>query len=136
MTGVMTEGYQSWVERVASGRENKVLAETETVQTAPPMPVNPIEFLRIERDRYTGEVGKRDGDYVFHFFPKEIDSQVFGNLMGDAFLETFHNSERIEEAWSDELQSWAVRARGYADNPLADELALLVFDLLDKKLGS
>jgi hypothetical protein len=136
MNDTMSEGYQSWVERVAADRPNKPLEAEETVSTPPDVPVAPMQFVRVERKGYVGEVGKKGGDYIFHFFPKDNQnwSPDFGDKLGDAFLEVFRNPDRVEASWADELNSWAVRARGYADNPLADELAVKVFDVLDRRL--
>lgn len=135
-----------------------------------------IEYARVERQRYVAEVGKRDGNYVFHFWPRTEDLlPAFGDKLGDAMISTFKYPERIsakhDEVWrcyqgekgttttSTEplcrfwgtredfengacpncgsqnvgisMSSWAVKVTGYADNPLADELATSVFDRLD-----
>lgn len=134
-----------------------------------------IEYARVEREKYVGEVGKRDGNYVYHFWPRTVElTQGFSDKLGDAFIEVFKYPERIA-AKHDEVvrcfegeqgaqpgdilcrfwgkpedfaagvcpncnsknfhltqSSWAVRVTGYANNPLADELASSVFDKLDK----
>ena len=136
-----------------------------------------IEYARVEREKYVGEVGKRDGNYVFHFWPRTHDLlPTFGDKLGDAFLAIFKFPERVSAKhdeivrcfegedsasadrilcrfWGDSKDfekgacpscgsanfkttqsSWGVRVTGYADNPLADELAAGVFDKLDALL--
>jgi hypothetical protein len=97
----------------------------------------PMEFHEENRKYYRGEVGKKDGHYIYHFFPKEGSSfpDNFEDTMGDAFIEVFRNKERLEAAFSSEMNSWAVRARNYArQNMFGDELAMKVFDVLDHLL--
>jgi hypothetical protein len=136
-----------------------------------------IEYARVERDKYVGEVGKRDGNYVYHFWPRTAELlPTFGDKLGDAMLKVFKYPDRVSskhdeivrchegEAGSDGTQplcrywgtpdefvngacpncgstntaismsSWAVRVTGYADNPLADDLAASVFNELDSLL--
>lgn len=136
-----------------------------------------IEYARVEREKYVGEVGKRDGNYVYHFWPRTEElTKGFSDKLGDAFISVFKFPERISakhdevircfegergaqpgdilcrtwgsredfasgacpECGSKNIQltqsSWAVRVTGYANNPLADDLAGSVFDTLDKLL--
>jgi len=135
-----------------------------------------VEYARVERQRYVGEVGKRAGDYIYHFYAREKPfDEEFADRLGDAFLYTFLLKERLswhhvqlvrcdEEGCSFKgtpedledrtvfgktrgvcpdcksynilpvMDSWSVRAVGFADNPMADELAARVFDALDKLL--
>ena len=136
-----------------------------------------IEFTRLEREKYVGEVGKRDGNYVYHFWPRSHDLlPTFGDKLGDVFLAVFKFPERLSSKHDEIIRcyegeegsdastilcrfwgtsedfpnntcpncgsknvkisqsSWAVRVTGYADNPLADELASSIFDKLDKIL--
>lgn len=135
-----------------------------------------IEYTRVERQHYVGEVGKKNGQYIYHFWPRQASmAAVFGDKLGDAMLAVFKYSERVA-AKHDEIMrcfegegsdpsiplcrywgqpsdfqngqcpncgsknvqltqsSWAVRVTGYADNPLADDLAGSVFDTLDRLL--
>lgn len=135
-----------------------------------------IEYARVEKEKFVGEVGKRDGNYIYHFWPRTEELlPTFADKLGDVFLAVFKFPERIaskhdeiircfdqEDApanvircgfWGDSKDfekgvcpncgsknyrltqsSWGVRVTGYADNPLADELAASVFDKLDKIL--
>jgi hypothetical protein len=136
-----------------------------------------IEYARVERTKYLAEVGKRDGNYVYHFWPKYLDLlPTFGDKLGDVMLAVFKYSERIASKHDEVMRcfegeeraqpgdilcrfwgtptdfpnnacpncgskmvqltqsSWAVRVTGYADNPLADDLAASVFDALDRVL--
>lgn len=129
--------YNDWVDRMMAGREAKPVEDGEVIRASAGAPFGTIEFLRMDRPKYVGEVGKKGGDYVFHFFPKEGESLPpnFEEKMGDAFLEMFKFQDRVQSIYTEELSSWAVRAVGYANNPLADDLAIKVFDVLDKLLG-
>lgn len=133
----MTDTYNNWVDRMMAGREAKPVEAGETVISAAGAPFGAIEFVRLERPKYIGEVGKKGGDYVFHFFAKEGQKfpTGFEDKMGDAFLEMFKLQDRVQSTYTEELNSWAVRAVGFANNPLADDLAIKVFDVLDKMLG-
>ena len=136
MSNVEQDTYQSWMERVVSGREARPLEPGELVKTPDAEPFATIEFVRVPCRRYIGEVGKKNGDYIFHFFPKEGEEfkSIFEDFMADAFLEVFQFEDRIESAWSEELHSWAVKAIGFANNPGADAMAFKVFSVLDRRL--
>ncbi len=55
-----------------------------------------IEFTRIERPKYVAEVGKRDGNLIFHFWPRDREMlKTFGDKLGDAMLAAFKFPERI-----------------------------------------
>ena len=132
----IADSYQAWMERMMGGRESKPAEEGDVVKTPAGEPFDAIEFARTERQKYIGEVGKRLGDYVFHFFPlpgKEFPKN-FEAKMGEAFLDVFQFEERVQATFTEELNSWAVKAVGFANNPLSDELALRVFSALDQKL--
>lgn len=131
--------YNDWVDRMMAGRDAKPVEDGEVIRASAGAPFGAIEFVRVDRPKYIGEVGKKGGDYVFHFFSKDPEKWKFPpnfeEKMGDAFLEMFKFQDRVQAIYTDELNSWAVRAVGYANNPLADDLALKVFDVLDKLLG-
>lgn len=128
--------YDAWIERMASGREGKPLTAGEVVSPGNPTAYSSIEFIRLSRLHYTGEVGKRGNEYIFHFFPKSpFDSSgLFEEIMGDIFLEVFKNPQQIEAAWSSELNSWAVKVTGFVNTIWGDDQALSIFDKLDKAL--
>lgn len=55
-----------------------------------------IEYARTEREKYVGEVGKRDGFYVYHFWPRtNAIAKNFGDKLGDAMLAVFKHPERV-----------------------------------------
>lgn len=55
-----------------------------------------IEYARTERPKYVAEVGKRDGNYIYHFWPRTLDLlPTFGDKLGDAMLSVFKYSERV-----------------------------------------
>lgn len=128
----MTTDFQDWVARVSEGLDVKHLAENEIIKAPSGQPYGVMNFYRTERKYYVGEVGKKHGDYIFHFFlVDDVFPANFEERMGDAFLKIFKMNDRLESTWTPELNSYAVRARGFATNIMADELALKVFDELD-----
>ena len=133
----MSENYQTWMERMMGGRTAPPLDTGTAVGVPQDEPFAAMEFLRLPRKKYIGEVGKKNGDYVYHFFPVAEGAKYpmgFEAKMGDAFLEVFKLDDRVEAVFTEELDSWAVKAVGFANNPLADELALKLFSVLDEKL--
>lgn len=131
------ENYTTWVERVAGGRGARPLADGDVVTAAPGEPFGAIEFLTIERATFKAEVGKKFGDYIYHFFPVRMEKiliEDFEERLGDAFLEVFKFPERVEAAYDPEMKAWAVRANGFANNLESDKLALRVIDVLAQKL--
>lgn len=131
------ENYGTWMERVAGGRGARPLEDGDVVTAAAGEPFGAIEFLTINRATFKVEVGKKLGDYIYHFFPSRMDKMLiedFEDKLGDAFLEVFKFPERIEAAYDPEMSAWAVRATGFANNTGADQLALQVIDVLAQKL--
>lgn len=100
-------------------------------------PMEPMKFDRYDRPKYWAEIGTKGPDYIFHFFPLEEQNfpEGFSDKMSDAFLEVFKLQERLEAAPSQELNSWAVRARGFNHALQEPTTPLKVLDLLDEKLG-
>jgi hypothetical protein len=135
---VEQNSYQSWVERVAGDREALPLNEGEKVMAPAAEPFAVVEMFRTTRPHYVGEVGKKSGDFVFHFFPRTEGQEFpsyFEDRMGDAFLEVFKFEDRVKASYIPELKSWAVVAQGFALNPMAEELAQRLFQTLDRTLG-
>ncbi len=128
--------YAAWVERMAAGRNAKPLSSGDLVQTPEAAGFTSVEFVQMPRQRYRGEVGRKNGDFIFHFFPKDGEQypQNFSDLMGDAFLEVFKLEDRVKASFVPELGSWAAIAQGFANNPGSDALALKLFMVLDQKL--
>jgi len=117
------------------GRQAKPLSTGETVATSAdhPEPFNAVEFVRLDRPNYVAEVGKKGDDYIYHFYPKKVD-EGFEDKMGDAFLAVFNSNDQVEAGFTDELNSWAVRVRGFAHHLWGDDLAIRVLDKLDSLL--
>lgn len=130
------DGYDDWMSRVIGGRKGRPLSAGESVSTSAdtPEPFSAIEFVMVERPLYSVEIGKKGGDYIYHFYPSDAVKDSFEDKMGDAFVTVFKNQDRIEAVFTDELSSWAVRARGFAHNMWGDELAIKVLDSLDSML--
>lgn len=134
--------YDSWLERVVVNRSNPSLQEGELVGAGKPEPYSPINFVKVEREKYTAEIGKRGKDYIYHFYPNPRDGEFrpdFEEKMGDAFLAIFKDANRVESAYTElesnpPLQSWAVKANGFVDNVWGDEQAVRVLVALDKLL--
>jgi len=136
MSEQVADSYQAWMERMMGGRDSKPAEIGDVVQTSSGEPFDAVEFARSERPKYVGEVGKKLGDYVFHLFPLPSEGfpKDFEAKMTEAFLDVFQFEDRVQASYTPELNSWAVRAIGFANNPMSDDLALRVFPALDQKL--
>lgn len=99
-------------------------------------PMEPMEFAEYLRPKYRAEIGVKGPDLIYHFFPLEEQNfpEGFADKMGDAFLEIFLLQDRLEAAPSQELNSWAVRARGFNHPLLGRDVPIRVLDVLDQKL--
>lgn len=138
------EGYQDWFQRVVAGREARGLSEGEIVKSSAGTLIPFIEFAAVKRDRYYAEVGKKDSDIIFHFYPPTWDGDVaklpllepfpssFEDSLGSAFLAVFKFPDRLRAAFVPELNSWALKLIGYADNPSINELAAKALSELDR----
>jgi hypothetical protein len=129
--------FDAWTERVVVDRVLP-LTEVDTVTLAEEKPFMPLDMARAERAQYVGEVGKKGGDYVFHFFPSkrlsDIEKAHFADAIGDAFIEVFKHQEKLFSSYDEEMGSWSVRATGFANNLMSDKLVVSVFDVLDRNL--
>ena len=139
MNATEKDTYDNWVERVVIGRGGKPLNPGDVVQAPAGAPFGAIEFVKFDRPNYTAEVGKKSGDYIYHIYPKGLTTaqshSVFEDRMGDAFLEVFKNPAQLEAGWTEEMKAFAVRARGFGTLLMGDELAIKVFEVLDRILG-
>lgn len=109
-----------------------------------------ITFSKVTNLSYTGEVGRVDGDLIFHFWPTADDKYnvltdlgdqkiwVFGDPFSDAlaqaFIDEFKYPDKLCWDFVPELNSWVVRASGFGDNPHAEELATNMFNNLQERL--
>lgn len=145
---------EAW-DRAASKDPSLASLSTELSQGGD-HPIEPVAFVKVEKDTFVGEVGRVEGDLFFHFFPKEhrnnklvsikedesvdVKMWVFGDefadKLGDAFLEVFKFEDKLCWDFVPEMNSWVVRAFGYADNPNAEELSSRLFDLLQETTAS
>src|ERR1043166_404040 len=125
-----------------AAEEKPTLQTGEVVKTPGGEPFGAIDFARTERDSYVAEVGKKGGQYIYHFYPKTKDKS-FRDKLEAALLEVFKNSDQIEISFIEkgeddpwvEVNSWAVRVRGFGSNIWGDELAVRVFNVLDESLA-
>jgi hypothetical protein len=104
-------------------------------------PIQAIPFVATNRAHYNGEVGKKEKDIIFHLFPRgdvfpssETTHTPFEDVMGDAFIEVFRFEDKIEAAFTKELNSWAIRVIGFSDNPAIDVLCNRLFEALDRRI--
>jgi hypothetical protein len=138
----VTEGYRTWLERTLSGRDNRPLEPGDVVKVPSGEPFSAVDFAKTTRDFYVGEVGWKGVDLIYHFYPTQspggwpssIGGKPFEEVMGDAFLEVFLFPEKLEQAFSEELNSWAVRVLGMSTNLMAGDLASRLFDVLDRRM--
>jgi hypothetical protein len=129
----MTDNYQNWMERVVGGRNAKPLTSGEVVKSSKGEPFGAVEFVKIPKQGFMAEVGKKGDTYIYHFFPAISDKQFY-DLMSEALLEVFKREDQIEVDWADEMKAWAVRVRGWTDHVWGDELAIRAVDRLDELL--
>jgi len=116
-------------------------------------PINPaITFAEFKADSFTGEVGKNeDGDLIFHFWPTANDkynhlekinddltlwkhNEGFTDHLADSFLEVFKLEDKLCWDYAKEMNSWVVRASGFGENLMADELSSRLFNVLQDRL--
>ena len=124
------------MERVAGGRGPKPAEVGDIIQTSSGESFDAIEFARTEREKYIGEVGRKLGNFIYHFFPLESQPfpENFEEILGESFLEVFKFEDRVRAVFVPEFHSWAVIAVGFAVNLMSDDLAIQVFSVLDKRL--
>lgn len=116
-------------------------------------------FVRVERPSFTGEVGRVEGDLMFHFFPADNDThsvlihtgseildgeekkyyrwdfkETFPDALAVAFLEVFKLEEKLCWDFVLEMNSWVVRCTGFGSNIMANQLAEKLFDNLQTRL--
>lgn len=106
----------------------------------------PIFTPRLVRYKYSVEVGIKDGDLIFHFFPwgesgdrsafpvSDKSGLPFDDVIGDSFIKVFKFQEKLFAAYADELHSWAVKVDGYGKHHAATDLSAQVLDDIDARL--
>jgi len=130
-------------------RWGELAEKTGTIVNRPQEKIDVPPVLQFENPSFYGDVCRRDGDMVFHFFPTTNDrfnvkvdvqgekvwvfNDRFADLLGDAFIETFKFPERLFWDYVPELNSWVVRCHGYGDNPLNDSLIEQVLVTIKRK---
>jgi len=123
-------------------------------------PLVGVTFSKIEHASYTGEVGRVEGDLIFHFWPTPDDKynvlmtmgdeeaiqngtkreyiwvfgDAFSSALAQAFLDEIKQEDKLCWDFVPELNSWVVRATGFGDNPLAEEMSDRVFANLQGRL--
>ncbi len=107
----------------------------------------PVFTPRLKRYRYSVEIGIKDGDLIFHFYPgdgpekepfpvSERSKTQFEEVLGDSFIKIFKFQEKLSAAYTDELHSWAVKVDGYGKHHAATDLSAQVLDDIDSRLKS
>lgn len=133
------ENYQSWVERVVGGRDAKPLAEGEVVKSSSGEPFGAIQFLKLQKEGFVAEVGKKGDQYIYHFYPEEkyLGALIyqFYEPMSNAFIELFKRPEQVEAVWEEDMKAYAVRVLGYVNTIWGDELALRVIDIVEANIA-
>lgn len=135
----MNESYQTWVERVIGGRDNKPLSEGEIVKSSSGQPYGPIQFVTLQKKGFKVEVGKRGNDFLYHFYPEE---KHFGSMiytffepLTDSLVQAFQDSDRLSAVWDEDMKSWTVLAKGFVNHVWGDELAVRAIDIFEQKLA-
>ena len=130
-------------------RWGELTAKTETIANRPQEKIDTPPLLQFENPSFFGDVCRRDGDLIFHFFPTTNDrfnvkvdvqgekvwvfNEGFADHLGDAFIEVFKFPERLFWDYVPELNSWVVRCSGAGNNPLNDALIEQVLVAIKKK---
>jgi hypothetical protein len=132
----MTDTYQHWVERVVGGRDAKPLANGEVVKSSAGEPFGVIEFVRVKKDGFVAELGKKSNHYIYHFYPSDqyMMGTRFEDIMTDVLLELFKREDQIEVDWVPEMKAWAVRISGWTDSIWGDDMAVRAIHRLDEAL--
>lgn len=142
----MSESDYSWVgemkKKLRDGdQSDPYIREVMSLHDSGEQPINAVNFDKFARELYDGEVGIRGSDLIYHFFTKkgtwpasQESHRQFEDVMGDAFLEVYKLEDKLQAAFSEELNSWAVRVIGFGDNLAVDMLKERVFDVLDRRL--
>jgi hypothetical protein len=142
----MSAEFDAWTERVVADRESRPLEAGEVLEVPAARPFAPaISLARTEARHFIGEVGRRENDLVFHFFPADGPTFVpgFEDKLTESFVTVFKFLDRIQAAKVDVQineevnagESWSVLALGYGDNFMAEDLAIRLFHTLDVALG-
>ncbi len=119
------------------------------IEAEPQKKIGAPPLLQFENASFYGDVCRRDGDLIFHFFPTSNDrfsvkvdvagekiwvfGDHFADNLGDSFNQVFKHQERLFWDYVPELNSWVVRCSGFGDNPLNDALVEQVLVTLKKK---
>lgn len=128
-----TDTYDDWMSRVLGEREGLPLRPDDVVRSSSGEPFKPLEFLRVEGSKFIGEIATKNNDFIYHFYLKE-PVEDFDEKLASVFLQIFKYEDRLRAEYAEEVKSWAVKAVGFAANPLSDVMALSIFHALDKKL--
>jgi hypothetical protein len=132
----LTPEMQAEVSQIREKADPSLIGEIENGgEVATPM--DAVEYITYLRPFYRAEIGTRGGDYIYHFYPLEEQNfpPQFSDKMGDAFLEVFGIPERLEAAPVPDMNSWAVRAKGFF-HPMSagSNIPTRVLEVLDQKL--
>ncbi len=125
--------YNNWIKKIVSGESGESLTSGTFYTPGDPQDYKPITFHTLDREWYVGEVAKKGNDYIYHFYPKG-DHRLFEQKMEDTFLFVFKNANQVQSAWSDELNSWAVKVTGFGNTIWGDTQAESIFSILDNAL--
>lgn len=146
----MMDTYQNWIERVVGGRDAKPLSSGEIVKSSSGESFGAIEFVRVPKQDFVAEVGKKGDKYIYHFYPtpkyqpdirygvvvQELTEGgiTFSDVLTQAFLEIFKREDQIEAEWVAEMKAWAVRVSGWTNHVWGDELAARVIEKVQEFL--
>lgn len=131
--------FESWTERVVRDKHAaKPLNDGEVVKAAAPEQYGVIDFVKLPKNLFLAEIGKKGDKYIYHFYPdlNRISQDAFFAHMEEALLQVFKNPEQIEQVWEEPMKAYAVRVTGWTKNVWGDDLAIRVVSVLDEKLSA
>ena len=110
-----------------------------------------VAFTKVEDyTTFVAEFGVKDGDLIFHFYlTPELDEQPkdgpvavywmsrFPRVLDGTAQDFFKTGPpRLQAKYTQEMQSWWLRAQGFGENLEPDKLAYAFLETLDRDLDT
>jgi hypothetical protein len=122
---------------------------TDPTKLANPHGVDAVHFVEVkDYTTFDAEYGEKDGNLIFHFFKtpevcgradeEQFWVKLFPQVLDVVAREAFSDPEgqRLVGAYTEELESYFLKARGFASVPDPDGLATAFLEQLDQALDT
>lgn len=104
--------------------------------------IEPIRFVQVGAyTTFSAEYAMEEGDFILHFFlPPELKSPLYWASLFPQVLDTVARAHfqagppRLRAAYTEEVNSWWLRANGYDTVLNKDEYIIRFLDKLDEAL--